>query len=272
MTEPTESELPSVTAGSEGGDGSARYVYGVIRCGERRRFGDIGMGGAGERVYTVHYRDLAAVVSSTADLVYDPTRENVMTHELVNETVMQEFTVLPMAFGTIFRAEEGIVELLRSTYGALDDALERMQDKVELGLQVLWDRDRVARRLEGENEEIGGLKAKVTGEARGSSYLARMQLGRLLEAALEEAATEYVLDVHQSLKPFAIASRSSKVIGDRMILNAAYLVERSGEEAFDEAVRSLSRKHEGDLSFRYGGPWPPYSFVNIKLKLDRAGP
>jgi len=24
------------------------------------------------------------------------------------------------------------------------------------------------------------------------------------------------------------------------------------------------------LSFKYSGPWPPYNFVNIKLKLEKA--
>jgi hypothetical protein len=24
------------------------------------------------------------------------------------------------------------------------------------------------------------------------------------------------------------------------------------------------------LSFKYTGPWPPYNFVNIRLKLERA--
>ncbi len=97
-----------------------------------------------------------------------------------------------------------------------------------------------------------------------------MQLGRLVESALEEAGDAYVSDVHESLRPVAVASRSNKPIGDRMIMNAAFLVERSASERFDEKVRELSRRHEGLLTFKYTGPWPPYNFVNIKLKLERA--
>jgi hypothetical protein len=97
-----------------------------------------------------------------------------------------------------------------------------------------------------------------------------MQLGRLVEAALESSAHRYVMDIHESLKPVAVASRSNKPIGDRMIMNAAYLVERARESEFDEAVKALSRKYEDVLSFKYTGPWPPYNFVNIKLRLERA--
>ncbi len=55
-----------------------------------------------------------------------------------------------------------------------------------------------------------------------------------------------------------------------MIMNAAFLVDRAGEDVFDAAVKALSRRYEDVLAFRYTGPWPPYNFVNIKLKLERA--
>jgi hypothetical protein len=55
-----------------------------------------------------------------------------------------------------------------------------------------------------------------------------------------------------------------------MILNAAFLVERSQEQGFDKQVKDVSRKYEDLLTFKYSGPWPPYNFVNIKLKLEKA--
>jgi hypothetical protein len=76
--------------------------------------------------------------------------------------------------------------------------------------------------------------------------------------------------VHEELRGVSVASRSNKVIGDRMIMNAAFLVNRAGEKAFDDAVKELSRRYEHLLAFKYTGPWPPYNFVNIKLKLEKA--
>ena len=247
-----------------------KYVYCIIKTASEREFGPIGIGDGTNRVYTVHYQDLAAVVSDTPIRSYDPTRENVLAHELVNQTVMRDFTVIPMSFGTIFRTRGDIVELIKSTYKAFDDVLGKMRDKIEFGLKVLWDRDRVIGRLEQSDEEIRRLKDEITNNARSRTYFARMQLGRLVEAALENRAHRYVVDIHESLKPVAVASRSNQPIGDRMIMNAAYLVERAREAEFDEAVKALSRKYEDMLSFKYTGPWPPYNFVNIKLRLERA--
>ena len=262
------------TTSSSGDDLSpveeGKYVYCIIKCPKEREFGHIGIGEGNSLVYTVHFGDLAAVVSDTPIRIYDPTRENVLAHEFVNETVMREYTVIPMSFGTLFRTEEDIVVLLKSTYQAFDDVLEKMRDKIEFGLRVLWDRERVVSTIEEQNEEIRRLRDEINRNAQSSTYFARMQLGRLVEAALEDAGNLYVRDIHETLKPAAVASRSNKPIGDRMILNAAFLVEREKESNFDEAVKEISRKYESLLTFKYTGPWPPYNFVNIKLKLEKA--
>ncbi|HUE96777.1 MAG TPA: GvpL/GvpF family gas vesicle protein [Longimicrobiaceae bacterium] len=247
-----------------------KYVYCIIKSLKEKDFGQIGIGEGSKQVYTVHFGDLAAVVSDTPIRIYDPTRENVLAHEFVNETVMREFTVIPMSFGTLFRTEEDIVELLKSTYQAFDDVLEKMKDKIEFGLKVLWDREKVVATIEEENEEIRRLRDEINRNAQNSTYFARMQLGRLVEAALEDAGNLYVRDIHEALKPAAVASRSNKPIGDRMILNAAFLVDRDRERNFDDGVKEISRKYEALLTFKYTGPWPPYNFVNIKLKLEKA--
>ncbi|MGH7620005.1 MAG: GvpL/GvpF family gas vesicle protein, partial [Gemmatimonadaceae bacterium] len=145
-----------------------------------------------------------------------------------------------------------------------------MQDKIEFGLKVLWDREKVIANLERENDEIRRLKDEISRHTTTSTYFARMQLGRLVDSALEEMSSRYVADIHEALKAVAVASRSNKPIGDRMILNAAFLVDRAQEQGFDERVKETSRKYEDVLSFKYSGPWPPYNFVNIKLKLEKA--
>src|SRR3954454_17916665 len=121
------------------------YVYSIVECAQPRGFGTIGIGGRGDEVYTVHYEDLAAVVSKTPLIVYDPTRENALAHEHVNEVVMIDngFTPVPMSFGTVFRTEKDTIEFLKDTYDALRDVLQKMKDKLEFGLKVNWNRDEV---------------------------------------------------------------------------------------------------------------------------------
>src|SRR5437773_12546915 len=84
-----------------------KYVYCIIRSERQREFGGIGIGG-GQRVYTVHHNDLAAVVSDTPIVIYDPTREDVSAHESVNETLMKEDTVIPMPSGPVFGSDADV--------------------------------------------------------------------------------------------------------------------------------------------------------------------
>jgi hypothetical protein len=259
--------IPPDPVGSN--DGSrGKYVYCVIYGDKPLSFGQLGIGADPTDVHTVNYKDIAAVVSDTAIAVHEPTRANVLAHERVNETVMRDHTVIPMSFGTVFKTRDDIHELLRSAYDAFKDVLVKMEDKLEFGLKVLWDRDLIIKELENENEDIRRLKGEITSQ-KGSTYFARMQYGRLVDAALQQRSEKFVHDIFEALRPVSVASRANKPIGDRMIMNAAFLVRRDKEADFDEIVKRIGAAHT-NLTFKYTGPWPPYNFVNIRLKLERA--
>jgi len=249
-------------------DTRGKYVYCIIQSEEPLRFGTIGFGNPAAQVYTVHYQDIAAVVSDAPVEVLDATRENVLAHERVNEAVMKYQTVIPMSFGTVFKTPGDIVELLRSAYSAFLDVLVKMEGKVEFGLKVLWDRDAILQQIEREDEDVRRLKTEI-GAQKGSTYFARVQYGRLVDSALQQRSEHYVAEISEALRDVCVASRANKPIGDKMIMNAAFLVERDREPAFDARVKELGAQYE-HLTFRYTGPWPPYNFVNIRLKLERA--
>ena len=260
----TESRAPSRTATSTRG----KYVYCIVQATEPLKFGNIGLGAEPAEVHTVHYKDIAAVVSDTPIEVPDATRENVLAHERVNENVMRTHTVIPMSFGTVFKTPQDIVELLRGAYDAFTDVLHKMQDKLEFGLKLLWDRDVAVREVEKEDEEVRRLKNEIASQ-KGSTYFARMQYGRLLDAALQARSERYLNEIVSQLRDVSVAYRANKPIGDKMIMNAAFLVSREQEADFDSRVKELGARYD-KLTFRYTGPWPPYNFVNIRLKLERA--
>src|SRR5262245_50358196 len=258
---------PAPSVGAAAGE-RGKYVYCIIRSEKPLKFGPIGIGNEPGEVHTVHYQELAAVVSDTPIDVFDATRENVLAHERVNEAVMRKQTVIPMSFGTVFKTRDDILELLRAAYDAFHDVLKKMQDKVEFGLKVLWDRDVIIKEIERQDENVRRLRNEISSQ-KGSTYFARMQYGRLVDAALEGLTERYVAEIFEHLRPVAVASRANKPIGDKMIMNAAFLVTRAQETAFDAKVKEIGARYD-KLDFKYTGPWPPYNFVNIRLKLERA--
>ncbi len=256
---------PSARTAQEG-----RYVYGIIESSSTETFGKSGIGGAGEVVYTVNHGDVAAVVSRTSVFIFDPTRENALAHEHVIETVMKTNTIIPMSFGTVFRTDDDIKEVLKSIYPSLKDVLKQMAGKLEFGLKVTWDRERVIEELKRDHEDIHRFHMELTRKHLQSTYFARMQLGRMIDKALAERAADYVREIYDALRSICVASRDNKPIGDKMIMNAAFLLQREREADFDAAVNKVAQKFSDRLNFKYTGPWPPYNFVNIRLKLERG--
>jgi hypothetical protein len=261
---------PERTTPAPSGDqaNKGRYVYCIVRSDQPLTFGPIGIGEEPAPVYSVRCDDLSAIVSDTPLGVLDPTRDNVLAHQRVNETVMREHTVLPMSFGTMFKTRDDVTTFLKSAYRAFSDVLDKMENKLEFGLKVLWDREAVIREIEEEDEDIRRLKNEIAAQ-KGSTYFARMQYGRLIDAALQSKSERYVSEIFDRLRDVSVAARANKPIGDRMILNAAFLVTRDTEDEFDARVKELGAHHD-KLTFKYTGPWPPYNFVNIRLKLERA--
>jgi hypothetical protein len=203
------------------------YLYGVLRATEEQSFGAIGLGTPPAVVETVRHGELAAVVSEGPAGVPDPTRDHLIAHQRVQEAVLREHTLLPAAFGLTFRDREQVVELLRSGHDAFAGVLARLEGHVELGLKVLWDQDVISR-------EVAEHDARALVEA---------------------------------LRPQATAVRVVSPLGERMILNAAFLVAREQEAAFDAQVRSLAARFEL-LTLLYTGPWAPYHFADILLRQE----
>jgi hypothetical protein len=247
-----------------------RYVYGVVRSGPPLVPARSNLGGGAEEVYAVEYGDLAAVVSRTPVFILDPTRENALAHEHVIETVMKNRTIIPMSFGTVFRTDEDVRQVLRSIYPSLQDVLQRMAGKLEFGVKVTWDRDRIIEELKNDHAEIRRFHQELTRRQLQSTYFARVQLGRMIDKALADQASEYIRAVYEALRGVCVASRDSRPIGDKMILNAAFLIEKEREAEFEAAVHHVAHDIGDRLNFKYTGPWPPYNFVSIHLKLEKG--
>ena len=217
----------------------------------------------------MHYEDIAAVVSDAPMEVLDATRENVLAHERVNEAVMRYQTVIPMSFGTVFKTRDDIVELLRGAHGAFQDVLAKMENKVEFGLKVLWDREAMIRQIEHEDEDIRRLKTEIA-VAEGLDLLrpraVRPPGGRRAAEPLRAVRRRDLRGAARRVGGLAGQQADRRQDDPQRRLPGR---PRRARPGFDARVKALGAKYD-KLTFRYTGPWPPYNFVNIRLKLERA--
>ncbi len=258
----------------------AKYLYCIIKSDRKRSFnGAQAIGGRGDAVHTVVFRDLAAVASDSPDMKYDTTRVNMMAHQIVIERVMNEgFTVLPVRFGTVTKpgtttpVEDIRHKLLDRKSEELEELYRQMDGRVELGVRALWrDEKAIFEELVAENRAIrtarDALQPRMSRPAETTRF-ERMRLGEMVKAALHRKREKEARRLLAHLAPLAERVRENKTVMDRMVLNAAFLVDKDHEAAFDEAVAALNEELGERMVLKYTGPAPPFNFCEIVVTWD----
>jgi hypothetical protein len=95
-----------------------------------------------------------------------------------------------------------------------------------------------------------------------------MKIGEMVETAFQKEKELYKNEFLNSLSPLAVEVKINNTFGDRMILNAAFLVEKCKEQKFDQIVNRLSDEYDDKIKIIYVGTLPPFSFVNLVIKAD----
>jgi hypothetical protein len=218
-----------------------KYIYCIIDADKKVNFDPMGIGEDNPEVTTVIYEDIAAVVSTAPIKKYRPNRENSVAHERVIEKVMENYTVLPVRFGTVAKDEQLIQMLLEKRYLEFKNTLSEMKRKVELGVKVIWREDVIFEEILSENEEIRTLRDEIMKSSLSpdQTHWQRARVGEMVEAAMARKREEEAGEVLRRLQPYCVDYRENRVLLDRMILNASFLVDESQEAEFDKQVEVL---------------------------------
>jgi len=251
------------------------YIYGIMRTGGPREFGNIGIGEQAASVTTLAFRDIAAVVSESPLTLYDSlakekTIKGLVTHQFVLEKVMTGATILPVKFGTQMETEQEVMPFLEKDYALLSEELRKMEGKIELDVVAQWELPKVMSAVYRDNPHIQSKQRQFAQQGGRVAVEEKVSLGQLVAQALATRKASSIDLIMRTLKEQAQDLCLHDVANDEMILNAAFLLEKQREGAFHDAVTLLDQKLEDTVNFRVVGPLPAYSFSTILLeKIDR---
>jgi hypothetical protein len=168
--------------------------------------------------------------------------EELVHYEETVEAVMQEHTILPMRFGSVVEDEQHVRDLLTARAHEFGNALTQLDGAVEFGVQATVVPD--PRPAPHSLAALG----------RGGSYMrARLEeqhAQRDLQAWLEDALAAGVRRSCYRVSP----------VGGSGSISAAYLVDKSGQEAFVQRIEELAQESDRH-TLSWSGPWPPYTFA-----------
>lgn len=245
-----------------------QYLYCIIGSNGFESFGPFGMGGRGDELYPIGFNDIAAVASHSPIVKYPISRENSLAHEKAIEVVMEHHTVLPVRYGTIAEDEGKVKRILEREYVRFKELLKQMDGKKELGLKAVFKEKIIYQEILQGYPKIKRLRDEIASRPPEATYFEQIEIGKMVEAALKKEKERYkdlILDGLKGLSEDTICT--DRIIGERMILNGAFLVHRDKEETFDQGVNELGEQYGDKITFKYVGNLPPFNFVNLVIDL-----
>lgn len=267
-------------SGAPGGKGSpaGRYVYCVAPLVELG--GKFLRGLEGAEVYQIAFQDIGALVHACRAVPYLGEDEQVkawlLAHHQVVDTVWEMTgTVLPMSFDVIIRgdtstsADDNVIRWLKDNYGAFKAKLAAFKGKVELGIQVSWNKTAAAERLAAEDPEVRRLQGEMQGKTKGLAFFYQQRIEKRVRNRLDETADAicgtYLKEI-QALAHETLSNKPKRLDQGEMLLNLSVLTDRNRIEDIGTLLGSLQEQTGTEV--RFTGPWPPYSFVERMTSPD----
>ena len=245
------------------------YLYGFTRRGFEPGSDLRGLAGAPVRL--LPFGDLAALVSPHPVQPLMPLRSNLEPHHRVVRHVSDRAELVPAAFGHIVESDNDILGVLRANYADISEALARLSGRCEMGLKLAWTVPNIFEHLVRQDRALRMVRDQVfkgpsTAAGRQPSMKDKLEVGAAFEAALGRERERLTAVLLRALEPVTCDVTSTPARVETVVYHGALLVERARVTEFGERLRMAAAAFDATLTLDYSGPWPPYSFVRLRLQ------
>jgi Gas vesicle synthesis protein GvpL/GvpF len=185
-----------------------------------------------------------------------------VAHQEVNQRLHDRGEALiPLAFGTVFRDDTRVREMLRGQAASLRERLDRVRGCSEWVVTV----HATAAPDTVQVETVQRMQQQIAEASPGRAHLLRRQLADVEKQAARQLEADAVNTVTEALRGAAQEAFAEPMpnvqTADRTLLRMSVLVRRSDEEQFVRVVEGLQSDW---LSVVLTGPWAPYRFGGLE--------
>jgi hypothetical protein len=224
---------------------------------------------------------LAAAVSDVPSEDFDeqPLNEHIrdmswlgpraVAHQEVNYRLHADsLASVPLAFGTVFRDDARVRQLLLDQAAVFGERLEAVRGRAEWVVALHLLREPSAEYLVQSSQAIQALRGEIESASPGRAHLLRRRLAELQRDEARRLQGEAAEDVLAALRQVTDAVYPEPLPQDtveRPLLRASVLVRREAESGFLDAIERL-REQWPEPTYRLllTGPWPPYRFGGLR--------
>ena len=216
----------------------------------------------------VSFEEIVAVAGEIHKASLVANNENAIEYAGVIEALAQQFTLLPVRFGSSMAADDSIRQMIERNYSDIQQNLQKVENKYEFGLKIFCDSEKMTAELQAKS--VAETKTPGVPDPLIKNSVSRDWVNRKLkEHRLEELLLSYVdsviSEITEHLLQFNAVSKFKKMASPANIIDAVFLLGKDKKEALIHTISELQRKH-ASLTFVLTGPWPPYSFVDFTVK------
>lgn len=221
-----------------------------------------------ERVY-----DAEAVEQNSGDVAWLSPRA--MAHDRVLTWAHDHGGVIPLPMFSLWGSEEALSRSLAERASDLARVFDQVGGADEFGLRIHRRDAEMLDAIDDLDENIAELRKGAKAASPGQRYLLERKLAEEGKSAVKVASHRMAKEIFETLRGIArdtvarpLVPEAGRVPDATLVLNGAFLVERTRNDEFRAAVGALVREYQPrGLAFDFTGPWPPYNFVGA----DRTG-
>jgi hypothetical protein len=257
------------------------YVYAVVTRPVATRIRGIDS----QPIRWVSEHNLVAAVSDVPGEEFDEEQLNAnvcdmgwlgpraVAHQEVNSRLHQEAeAIVPLAFGTVFRDDERVRQMLATQGSALGARLDAVRGCSEWVVALHLLRPPTPEEVAVASQSIQDLREQIASSAPGRAHLLRQRLSQMERDVARRLEAEAAGQVLNALRGVAADVYTEPLPTDnveRPLLRASVLVRREDEDRFvGEIERQRALWPEPGFRVLLTGPWPPYRFAG--LERDRV--
>jgi hypothetical protein len=190
---------------------------------------------------------LAAAVSPCGHETAAPDSSQLLAYERVISALHASGPVIPLRYGCLIEDESQIGRLLDEHRVEYEGTLDRLENRAEIGLRVLWE----------PRAQSSDLPKPVT---PGAAYLAGIRRRHFVGTGLNDAEREWADHLFTRIVDmYSEARMEAQPAPTGCVVSLYFLVPQASVGWFRERLQRIVS--EEGRRFLVSGPWPPYNFV-----------
>lgn len=242
---------------------TGKYIYCVINKGIEKMFGNKKVGIGDNKVYSVPYKEISAVVHDCSveeieklKKIKDEEKimELVIAHEYVIYLVKKSInTLIPFNMGVVIKGNEKKLKgWLQKKYKLFKNDLEKNKGKEEFAVQVFHEG--VIQKESKEKNLKQGVKAYILKQRQLRKELITKLAGYKKDFYGQINSCVEAVKVNKSKKPMLEKFRNKQ-----MIMNLNCFVHKDKVKELKDKLKKIGSTK--GFSVCFGGPWIPFSFI-----------